>query len=87
METGEGRSKITMTEASKTKKSTSRIILDKLMQFHLPLILVLAIVIGITFPAPGRCSVRSQLSRSFLIKDYLHSILCVYDLHNIWAET
>ena len=42
-----------MTEKVGTKKSASKKVLQKLMQFHLPIILVLAIIIGIVFPAPG----------------------------------
>ena len=76
-----------MTEKVGTKKSTSRKILDKLMQFHLPIILVLAIVIGIAFPAPGNCPTFSLSLRTLLIGYYLHEVLRVYDPHHFWFKT
>ena len=76
-----------MTEKVGAKKSISRKILDKLMQFHLPIILVLAIVIGIAFPAPGNSPTSSLSPRSLLIRYHLHEVLCVYDLHHLWSKT
>lgn len=42
-----------MAKSPKVEKSLSDKIKAKLMTFHLPLILILAIAIGIAFPAPG----------------------------------
>lgn len=47
-----------MAKSPKVEKSLSEKIKAKLMKFHLPLILVLAIVVGIAFPAPGMLCYR-----------------------------
>ena len=52
-ETGVEKRSCFMAKSPKVEKSLSDKIKEKLMTFHLPLILFLAIVIGIAFPAPG----------------------------------
>ena len=43
-----------MSSREKSERPLAKKIKAKLMSFHLPIILVIAIVVGIVFPAPGR---------------------------------
>lgn len=68
-------------DSSKWDKVKSR-----LMKFHLMIILVFAIVIGIVFPAPGGQLLAAVRCRESAVEDDLYKGLCFSDFPYIWTE-
>lgn len=77
---------ITMPSKAEGESPLAKKIKGKLMSFHLPIILVIAIVVGIVFPAPGR-SGTALLHRRLLVEDVFHSVLRLYDLYHLGCAT
>lgn len=88
-ETGVEERSYFMAKSPKVEKSLSDKIKAKLMTFHLPLILVFAILIGIVFPAPGTFRYRQSIIfyRSCIVVHPIYSAMCVYDLHYFGIKT
>ena len=70
------------------KKVTWKYIKGKLMTFHLPIILILAIGIGILLPQPGIVLdlVCDIICRSIYGKDHFLQNLCILHIYHIWIE-